>query len=107
MENLLTGYLPLTCKSWRRMRGCYKKVLDHTPPPTWVTLKRIMAERKELYCAVPPPPPPPPGETIPISVLPSSIDDSVPTKEELEGAVRILWENHSGGPSWMRAKHLR
>ena len=59
--------------------------MDHAPTPAWVTRKRITAEREELYRAVPPP-----GETIPISVLPSPIDDSVPTEEEAEWELRRL-----------------
>ena len=84
------------------MRGWYQEAVDHVPPPAWVTLKRITAEREELYPAVPPP-----RETIPISVPPSQIDDSVPTEEEVEWAVWILRGHRSGGPSWMRSEHLQ
>ena len=38
---------------------------------------------------------------------PSPIDESIPIEEEVEWAVRILRGNRSGGPSHMRAKHLR
>ena len=37
---------------------------------------------------------------------PFQIDDSVPTEEEVDWAVRILQGHRSGGPSQMRAKHL-
>ena len=67
------------------MRGWYQEAVDYALPSARVTLKRITAEREELYRAVPPP-----GETIPISVLPSPIDDSVPTEEEAEWELRRL-----------------
>ena len=53
------------------MWGWYLEAVDHALLPSWVTLKRITAERKEIYRAVPPQL----GETIPISVPPSPIDD--------------------------------
>ena len=40
-------------------------------------------------------------------MLPSAIDDSVPTEEEVEWAVSILRGYQLGGPSRMRAEHLR
>ena len=76
--------------------------MDHALLPAWVTLERITAERKELYSAVLLT-----GETIPISVPPSQIDDSVPTEEEVEWAVCILRGHRSGCPSWMRSEHLQ
>ena len=76
--------------------------MDHAPLPVWVTLERITAERQELYRAVPPL-----GETVPISVPPSQIDDSVTTEEEVKWELRRLQGHQSGGPSWMRAEHLR
>ena len=75
-ETLLTGDPSLPHGNWRRIQRWYQEAMDHAPTPAWVTLKRITAEREELYRAVPPP-----GETIPISVLPSPIDDSVPKEE--------------------------
>ena len=40
---------PLPQEAWRRMRGWYISVVDHAPPPAQATLKRITAERVELY----------------------------------------------------------
>ena len=54
METILTGYPSLPSKLWGRMQGWYSAAVDHAPPPARITLKRITAERKELYCAVPP-----------------------------------------------------
>ena len=51
--------------------------------------------------------PPPRGETIPVSVPPYPIDNSVPTEEAVEWEVRRLWGHRSGGPYQMRAEHLR
>ena len=84
------------------MRGWYRAVVDHSLLPARVTLERIMEECVELYCAVPSP-----GEKTPISVVTSNIDDSIPTEEEFDWAVRTLWGHRSGGPSRMRAGHLR
>ena len=41
------------------------------------------------------------------SVMTANIDDSVPTEEEVEWAVRRIRGNRSSGPSRMRTKHLR
>ena len=53
--------------------------MDYALLPAWVTIERITAENEELYRAVLLT-----GETIPISVPPSPIDDSVPTEEEFD-----------------------
>ena len=44
IEQLLNGDLPLSQKSWRRMRGWYRAVVDHAQPPAQVTLKRITTD---------------------------------------------------------------
>ena len=62
--------------------------VDYAPPPAQVTLKRIMAERVELYSYVPPP-----GANIPISVEPFPMDNLVPTEDNNEWAVKLL-RNH-------------
>ena len=81
----------------------YREAVYHAPPPARVTLERITLESEELYRTATPPSP---GETIPISVPPYPINDSVPTEEEVEWAVWRLRGNRSGGPSQMRAEHL-
>ena len=53
METILTGYPSLPSKLWGRMQGWYSAAVDHAPPPARITLKRITAERKELYRAFP------------------------------------------------------
>ena len=104
METILTRHSSLPRKFWGRMQGWYSVAVDHAPPPARITLKRITAERKELYCAVPPPPPS--GENIAIYVPPSQIDNSLPIEEEVEWAVQRLRGHRSGGLSRMRDKHL-
>ena len=46
------------------------------------------------------------GENIPISVQPFPVDDSVPTEDEVEWAVKQLCNHRSGGLSGMRSEHL-
>ena len=87
------------------MRGWYREVVDHDPPPARVTFKWIMMERVELYHALPPPPPP--GDSIPTSVTPDHVDDSVSTEEEVKWAVQRLRGHRLGGTYRMRAKYLR
>ena len=67
------------------MKGWYKAAFDRAPPPDQVTLKRITAERVDLYCQVPPP-----GENIPVSVQTFQVEDSVPIEDNIEWAVRNI-----------------
>ena len=55
----------------------------------------------ELYNYVPPP-----GPNTHISVEPFPVDDSVPTKDDIEWAVKRLHNHRSGRPSGMWAEHL-
>ena len=84
------------------MKGCYKAAANSTLPPVQVTLEQIMAEQVDLYHQVPPP-----RDNIPIPVDNFQVDDLVPMDGEIEGAVRRLRSNRSGGPSRMRGEHLR
>ena len=59
-------------------------------------------ERVKLYSYVPSP-----GTNIPATVRPVPVDGSVPTEDEIEEAVKNPRRNRSGGPSGMRAKHLK
>ena len=89
---------PLHRDAWHRIKGWYKSAVDRAPPPAWVTLKRIMAERVELYSYFPPP-----GTNILISMEPFPVDGSVTTDDKIEWAVKRLRNHRSGGPSGMRA----
>ena len=84
-ERLLNGDPLLPREAWRRMQGWYISAVDHSPSPAQITLEWITAERVELYRAITPL-----GENTPMSVKPYRIDDSVPTEEEVDWAVRIL-----------------
>ena len=42
-----------------------------------------------------------------MTVNPSEINDSVPTEDEIAEAVKKLRRNRSGGPSRIRAEHLK
>ena len=67
-------------------------------PPARATLEWITADRVDLYSYVPSP-----GEKIPFTVAPVEVDDSVPTEDEIEDAVKKLRMNRSGGPSGIQA----
>ena len=56
----------------------------------------------DLYIYVPPL-----GVNIPISVEPFPVEESVPTEDVIEWAVKRLQNHHSRGTYGMRAKHLK
>ena len=102
VETLIWADPPNPKESWRRLKGWYKAAVNGEPPPARATLDRITAERVDLYSYVPSP-----GENIPVTVKPVKVDDSLPTEEEIEEAVKKLRRDRSGGASVMRAKHLK
>ena len=93
---------PLHREAWHWIKGLYRAAVDRTPPSARVNLERIMAERVELYSYVPSL-----GMNTPIYVEPYPVDKSVPTEDDIEWALKILHNHRSGGPSGMRAKHLK
>ena len=102
VEALLGEDPPNAKEAWRLMKGWYRAAANRVPPPARATLERITLERVELYSQVPSP-----GDNIPVMVKPSEIDDSVPTEDEIADAVTKLRRNRSGGPSRIRAEHLK
>ena len=50
---------------------------------------------------------PSPGENIPVTVEPAIIDNSVPKEDKIVAAVQKLWRNRLGGPSRIRAEHIK
>ena len=74
---------PLQWEAWHRIKGWYKASVNHAPPPPWVTFKRITSERVDLYSYVPPL-----QANIPIPVEPFPVDNSVPTEDKIEWAVK-------------------
>ena len=96
LETLL-GADPLNLKeAWRLLKGWHKAAVNRAPPPARTTLEWITAERVDLYSYVPSP-----GENIPATIKPAEVDDSVPTEDEIEEAVKKLKRNRSRGPSGM------
>ena len=93
---------PLIQEAWPRIQGWYKDVLDCAPPPARFMLERITAERVALYSYVPPP-----GGNIPVNTQPFLVDYSVPEEGEIEWAFKRLRNNRSGGPSRIRAEHVK
>ena len=77
-------------------------MVDRDPPPARVKLERITAERVDLYRYVPPP-----GSNIPIYVEPFPVEDSVPTEDKIEWAVKRIQNHRSGWNSRMWDKHLK
>ena len=77
-------------------------MVNRAPPPARATLEGIIAKRANLYSYVSSP-----GENIPVTVAPAEVDDSVPTEDDIEDAVKKLRRNRLGGPLGMRAEHLK
>ena len=102
VEALIGLEPPLHREAWHRIKGWYQATVDRAPSPAWVTLEQITAERVELYSYAPPP-----GVNTPISVEPLPVDESVPTEEEIERAVKRLQNHRSRGPLGGRAEHLK
>ena len=71
-------------------------------PPARISLETLTLERVELYAHIPPP-----GQHITIEVDPFSVDDNILGEEEIAKAVLWLQLHRAGGPSGMRAEHLR
>ena len=102
VERLLVSDPLLHREAWHWMKGWYWAVVDRVPPPAWVTLERIMAEQVDLYCYKPSP-----GENIPISIEPFSVEDLVPTEEDIKWVVKQLCNHLYRGASGMRAEHIK
>ena len=53
MGALLGSDPPLHWEAWHWIMGWYWAAFDCAPPPAWLTLEMITAERAELYKYVP------------------------------------------------------
>ena len=84
------------------MWGWYRDAAKRPPHPAHVSLETLTEERAELYAHVPPP-----GRPITIELAPLPVDDSITGEKDIAKAVLCLQLHLSGGPSGMRAKHLR
>ena len=74
VEALVGTDPPLIQEIWKQIKGWYKAMVNHVPPPARVTLEWITVERVKLYSCVPLI-----RKNIPISVQPLPMDDLVPT----------------------------
>ena len=99
---LLGSNPPLHWEAWHWIKQWYRAAVDCAPLPPRVTLERITAERVELYSYILPW-----WANIPISVETFPVDNSVPTKDEIEGAVKRLRNHHFRVPSGIRSEHLK
>ena len=102
VEKLIGSDPPIHREAWRQLKGWYWAAANCAPPPSPVTLERVMAERVDLYRYIPPL-----GANIPIYVEPFPVYDLVPMEDDIEWAVKRLQNHRSGGPSGMRAGHLK
>ena len=102
VEALMKADPPLTQEAWHRLQGWYKATADRPPPPARATLRRVTAEQEQLYSREPPP-----GDTIPVTIDPFEVEDGIPSKAEVEWAVKRLRNNRAGGPSRMQAEDLK
>ena len=74
---------PLHQEAWHRMKGWYRSAVDRAPPPAKVTHQQITPEQVDLYSYILAL-----EENIPIFVEPFSVEDSVPTEDKIEWAVK-------------------
>ena len=70
-------------EAWRILQGWYRTAEERAPKPCFQSMAVQTQERVDLYRAVPSP-----GESIPINVEPSTIEDGTPTDAELRKVVK-------------------
>ena len=102
VETLMGSDPPLYREAWHRIKGWYNAAVYRAPPPSWVTIKPITAEWVEQYSYILPP-----ETNIPISVRLLVVDNSVPTEDKIEWAVKRLRNHRSGGPSGMQTNCMK
>ena len=102
VESMVQEDPPNARGAWRRMKGWYRDAATRGPPPARATLERLTAEQTGCIAGYHPP-----GENIPVTFDPTHIDDLVPTEDKVEVAVKKLRRNRSGGPSRIRAEHVK
>ena len=68
------------------MRGWYKTSTNRLPHPAHVMLYQINADQMKLYRHAPYP-----VDSIPVNTYPLTIDESIPTMEEVKWKVQRLW----------------
>ena len=80
----------------------YRDAANIPSPPARISLYTLMTERAELYVHIPPP-----GQPITMEMSHFPVDDNIPAEEDISEALLQLRPHRAGGPSSMRAKHLR
>lgn len=88
--------------AWRTLKAWYKHSCGRAPRPTREDLAKVSAEYAALYTAEPCQ-----GQPVPILVAPVSVNDEIPTEEEIEEAVTRQKTKKAAGPSGMRSEHFK
>jgi hypothetical protein len=89
-------------EAWRELKGWYRIAEDKAPKPCYESLQKQTQERIDLYARVAPP-----GQSIPINVEPTPVDDSVPDDAEIRSKVKGMSNGRAGGASKLRAEDLK
>ncbi len=89
-------------EAWHHLKGWYQSVEDQAPKACPEMLALQMAERVELYTAVPPL-----GWLLPINLTPISVPDEPPTDPEILEVGEKLQNGRAAGTTGMKVKHLK
>ena len=89
-------------KAWSKTQRWYQEAKGHQFPPTSEQLDQTSTLWEYLYRHCPPE-----GESILILVQPVSIEDGPPEVGEILLEVSKLLLGRAGGPSGMKAKHVK
>jgi hypothetical protein len=84
------------------LNGWYWAASDTQAKPCRQTMEHQTLERVDLYARRDSP-----GNTLPINVAPTEINDNVPSDGELRGVVGKLNNGRAAGASGMRAEHVK
>jgi hypothetical protein len=89
-------------EAFRHLKGWYRAASDTQAKPCRQTMERQTSEWVDLYARRDSP-----GNPLPINVIPSEINDEVPSDGELRGVVGELTNGRAAGASGMRAEHVK
>jgi hypothetical protein len=84
------------------MQSWYKHIGDRPPKPTRIELRTVTNAYKQLYQSVPLS-----GDPLSIHITPCTINDDIPTEQEIATAIRKLRNGKASGHSGLRAEHLK
>jgi hypothetical protein len=88
--------------AWDVMQAWYKHTGDRPPKPTRIDLRTVTNAYKQLYQSVPLS-----GDPLSIHITPCTINDDIPTEQEIATAIRKLRNGKASGHSGLRAEHLK